>query len=189
MRENKIMKSMSRLIQLLSFSLLTVASFQTHGGESSTNLIKSLEPLRPFIGKTWKGEFKASKPEKPSFDVMKWERALNGQAIRILHSMNHGEYGGETIVTWNPKTARVEFHYFTTAGFTTHGSITFDGAKLITHEEVTGNENGVTEVKATMEILPNARLHTKSRYLRKGEWVDGHEVMYEEAPGAEVVFK
>ena len=179
---------MSRYIKLLSIWILTTASLLARG-ESSTNLAKALEPLRPFIGKTWKGQFKTSTPQKPSFDVMKWERALNGQAVRILHSINHGDYGGETIITWNPKTERLEYHYFTTAGFMTHGWMTFEAGKIITQEEVTGNENGVTEVKATTEILPDTRLHTKSRYFQKGEWVDGHEVTYEEAPGAEVVFK
>ncbi len=174
--------------KLLIFWILTSASLLTRG-ESSTNLAKALEPLRSFMGKTWQGHFKDSKPEKPNIDVMKWERALNGQAIRILHSINRGEYGGETIITWNPKTSRLEFYYFTTAGFITLGSIAFEAGKLITHEEVAGNQDGVTEVKATMEILPNGRLHTKSRYLKKGQWVDGHEVTYEEAPGAEVIFR
>lgn len=179
---------MSRHIKLLTVWILATASPLTWG-QSSTNLAKALEPLRPFIGKTWKGQFKTSTPEKPTIDVMKWERALNGQAVRILHSLNHGEYGGETIITWNPKAERLEFHYFTTAGFITRGQMTLEGKKIVTHEDVTGNQEGVTEVKATMEILPNAGLHTKSRYLKKGEWVDGHEITYEEAPGAEVVFK
>jgi len=44
-----------------------------------------LEHLRPLL-KTWKGTFNESKPDKPTVDVQRWERALNGQAIRILHS-------------------------------------------------------------------------------------------------------
>ncbi len=175
-------------IQLLIFvSVLTVSVLTA--GEPSISLAKSLEPLRLFIGKTWKGESRNSTPEKPVYDVMKWERALNGQAVRILHSVNNGEYGGETIVTWNPKTERLEFHYFTTAGFITRGHIAFEHGKLITNEEVIGNQNGVTAVKSTMEILPNGGMQTKSRYLKNGEWVDGHEVTYREAPGAEVIFK
>jgi hypothetical protein len=158
-------------------------------GEQAVSLAKPLEPLRPFIGKTWKGQFINSKPEKPSYDVAKWERALNGQAVRVLHSVNNGEYGGETIITWNRKAERLEFYYFTTAGYSTHGTIAFEGAKIITHEEVTGNDTDVTAVKATTEILPNGRMHMKSRYLKKGEWVDGHEIVYDESPGAEVLFK
>src|SRR5262245_23293566 len=93
--------------------------------EQKTNLAEALEPLRPFL-KTWKGHFKNSTPEKPNFDVQKWERALNGRAIRILHSVNNGSYGGETIIFPNPKSSALEFYYFTTAGFSTRGTLEFD---------------------------------------------------------------
>ena len=66
-------------------------------------LERQLEPLRPFLDKTWKGAFKNSTPEKPMVDIMRWERALNGKAVRVLHSVNDGTYGGETIFMWDPK--------------------------------------------------------------------------------------
>jgi hypothetical protein len=34
-------------------------------------LAKELQPLEPFIGKTWKAHFKNSTPEKPRIDVAK----------------------------------------------------------------------------------------------------------------------
>jgi hypothetical protein len=157
--------------------------------EPQPTLAKPLEPLRPFLGKTWKGPFKSSTPDKPKYDVARWERALNGQAVRVLHSVGDGAYGGETLITWNNKTKELQFHYFTTAGFTTHGTMTFEGSKVLTTEKVTGNQNGISEVKATTELLPDGRMHTKSRYFKQGQWVDGHEVTYTETPGAEVVFR
>jgi len=175
-------------VSLIAVSLLRNVSASAQA-EPATNLVQALEPLRPLLGKTWKGQFHNAKPEKPSYDVALWERALNGQAVRITHSINQGEYGGETIIMCNPKTGRLEFHYFTTAGFQTHGTINFEGNKFITTEEVIGNESGVTQVKATSEILPDGRMHIKSRYLKKGEWEDGHEVLYAESPEAKVVFK
>jgi len=84
-----------------------------------------LEPLRPLLGKTWKGPFANSKPDKPTVDVARWERALNGKAVRVLHSINDGVYGGETLIVWDPKKNVLESHYFTTAGFTTTGTVTF----------------------------------------------------------------
>ena len=61
--------------------------------------------------------------------------------------------------------------------------------KLISHEEVAGNENGITEVKSTMQLLSNGNLHNKSEYLQNGKWVDGHEIYYKEAPDAKPLFK
>ena len=61
--------------------------------------------------------------------------------------------------------------------------------KLVSFEKVTGNENGITEVRATINLLSKGELHTKSDYLQNGKWVDGHEIYYKEAPDAKVLFK
>jgi hypothetical protein len=148
-----------------------------------------LESLRPLLEKTWKGTFKDSKPDKPTVDVQKWERALNGQAIRILHSINDGAYGGETLLIWDEQRKTISFYYFTTDGFMTTGTLEPRDGKFITHEDVKGNANGVTEVRATSEILSDGKFHVKAEYLQNGEWTPGHEVTYEEALGAKVVFK
>jgi hypothetical protein len=148
-----------------------------------------LEPLRPLLEKTWKGTFKDSKPDKPTVDVERWERALNGQAIRLLHSINDGAYGGETLLLWDEQRKTITFYYFTTDGFMTTGTLEPRDAKFITHEDVKGNANSVTEVRSTSEILPGGKFHVKAEYLKNGEWMPGHEVTYEEAPGAKVLFK
>jgi len=148
-----------------------------------------LETLRPLLEKTWKGTFKNSKPDKPTVDVQRWERALNGQAVRILHSINEGAYGGETLLVWDEKSKIISFYYFTTDGFMTTGTLEPGAGKFITHEDVKGDANGVTEVRSTSEILPDGKFHVKAEYLKNGEWTPGHEVTYQEAPGSRVVFK
>ena len=153
------------------------------------SLDEHLEPFRPFLGKTWRGEFKESTPEKPQVDVSRWERALNGKAVRILHSINNGVYGGESIIVWDEKKSSLVFYYFTTAGFYTTGTMSFKEGKFTSHETVTGSAEGVTEVKATSELRPDGTMHSKSEYLKEGKWVPGHEVTYKEDPKAEVVFK
>ncbi len=60
-----------------------------------------LAPLRPMVGKTWRGVFPKSTPEKPVVDISRFEAALNGQAVRNLHSINDGEYGGESLMIWD----------------------------------------------------------------------------------------
>jgi hypothetical protein len=153
------------------------------------SLDEHLEPFRPFLGTTWKGQFKESTPEKPQVDVARWERALNGKAIRILHSINHGVYGGESIIVWDEKKKSLVFYYFTTAGFYTTGTMTFKDGKFSSHETVTGSAEGVTEVKATSELRPDGTMHSKSEYLKEGKWAPGHEITYKEDPKAKVVFK
>ena len=152
------------------------------------SLSPQLEPLRPFIGKTWRS-VPPEGSEKPAIDVSKWERALNGTAVRVLHSVNDGEYAGETLIFWDAEKSSVVFYYFTTAGHHTNGTLVIADGKLIGSEKVSGEANGITEVRSTTEILPDGRMHSAAEYLQKGAWVPGHEFFYIEDPKAQVVFK
>ena len=174
--------------RLLVFTLALTLSGVCLGAESAS-LDPHLEPLRPLLGKTWKGEFKNSTPSRPVVDISRWERALNGRAVRILHSINDGAYGGESIIRWDEKKQSVVYHYFTTAGFTTTGTVRFDGNKLITHESVSGGSDGITEVRAVNELAPDGSFHVKSEYLKNGLWVPGRDVTYREDKSAQVIFK
>lgn len=134
--------------------------------QAQDDLAENLKLFKPFIGKTWKGEFANSTPEKPIIDIAHWERALNGQAIRVLHSINNGEYGGESIIFWDNQKKSLSYYYFTTAGFYTTGTATFENGKFISHETVAGNQDGITEVKAIGEITADGKMHNKSQYLK-----------------------
>lgn len=152
-------------------------------------LTPELSVFEPLVGKTFRGEFVGSTPEKPMFDVSKWERAMNGKAIRVLHSVNDGEYGGETVVMWDAKEKKIGFWYFTTAGFYTQGHFEIDGKKWTSVEKVTGNSQGITEVKATSFLEDDGTLKVSSQYLTNGKWEKGHEINYKTSPDAEVKFK
>jgi hypothetical protein len=158
-------------------------------GPEELPLNAHLEPLRPLLEKTWKGTFNDSKPDKPTVDVGRWERTLNGEAVRRLHSVNDGAYGGEALLFWNDQQKLISVYYFTTAGFMSIGTLEFKGGKFIGHEDIKGNADGITEVRSVSELLPNGRFHLKAEYLKNGEWTFGREITYEEAPGSKVIFK
>ena len=173
------------------FSILMLSSCLFSKNESDDvkkNLSEHLKPFENYIGKTFKGEFANSTPENPVYDISNWERALNGNAIRILHSVNNGEYGGESIIMWNAKKESLCSWYFTTAGFFTEATLYFEDDKLISIEDVTGNENGITQVKAVIDLLPNGQLVNSSEYLMNGNWVEGHKIHYNEEPNSKVIF-
>ncbi|MFO7651210.1 MAG: hypothetical protein R6X13_07740 [bacterium] len=152
-------------------------------------LSKELQALAPFVGRTWRGTLNESTPEKPMVDVSRWERALGGMAVRNLHSVNDGEYGGETVVYWDRERQCLAFFYFTTAGFFTRGTMTVEGSRMTSVEQVVGSSTGITEVRATAELLEDGRLRTQSVYLQLGKVVPGHGAVYEPAPCAEVKFR
>lgn len=148
-----------------------------------------LRVFEPLLGKTFRGEFADSTPDKPKHDVSHWERAMNGQAVRVLHSINDGIYGGETIMMWDSSNKTIAYWYFTTAGFHTEGTMAVDGNQWTSTEKVLGNANGITEVQATSQLTPDGQLHVRSKYLSKGQWEKGHEIKYLPSPESKVTFK
>jgi hypothetical protein len=157
---------------------------------SETNSLNpNLEVFRPLLGKTWRAEFEGSTPQKPVVDVAKWERALNGEAVRVTHSINRGAYGGETLIHWDAVAKTIAYSYFTTSGFQTRGTFSVKEGRFTSHETVSGDKDGVTEVRSTGEINSDGRLVKKAEYLKASQWVPGHSATYLEDPKAEVVFR
>ena len=174
----------------LAFALVVGGDEQVKTPSAADNkLIPELKVFEPMVGKTFRGEFADSTPKKPNHDVSKWERALNGKGVRILHSVNDGTYGGETMVMWDAKEKKIAFWYFTTAGFYTTGHIEMEGNTWTSIEKVAGNANGITEVNATSIISDDGTLQVSSKYLQNGSWVKGHEIKYLPSADAKVIFK
>ncbi len=148
-----------------------------------------LAPLAPLLGKTWKGAFPSPSSEPPTLDIMRWERALNGKAVRVLHSVGDGIYGGETIFRWDEEKQAVVYHYFTTADFMTIGTARFEDGQMVTHEIVHGAGGGVTELRGKNRLLSDGKLRVWSEQRVGGEWQPGSEMIYEEEPEAEVIFQ
>ena len=166
---------------------LAVASSMAAAGQPA--LDPHLEFLRPWLDKTFKSESKTPSSGKSTTDVARWERALNGNAVRIMHSLNEGAYGGEVIVRWDEEKQAVCYHYFTTDTFWTEGTMTFNDGKITSHEFVKGKAGGVTEVRATLEMQPDGTYLQKSEFLKDGKWSPGREALYQLDPAARVIFK
>ena len=172
------------LVTLASLTLLTIADAAETG-----KLNEHLEPFRPFLGKTWRGELKEPGATTVKIDVARWERALNGEAIRTLHSVDDGAYGGESIIIWDATQKKLIYFYFTTAGFRTTGFFLLEGKQFVAEEEVTGSAQGITKVRSISEIREDGAMVNKSEYFKDGKWVPGHERVYREDPRAEVRFR
>lgn len=156
---------------------------------TADTLVPELEVFRPFLNKVWRGELKAQQPGKTSIDHSLWQRALNGTAIKVIHSINDGEYGGESIIFWDKSKNSLAYYYFTTAGFYTHGTMQYDAASqaLIAEEKVENNANGITMVRSISMLKAN-QLTTSSEYLQHGKWVKGHSATYTESKAGQVRF-
>jgi hypothetical protein len=182
------MKRTCPICKLVSITIsLAVAS--SMAAADQPGLDPHLEPLRPWLDKTFKSEPTEPRSDKSTTDVARWERALNGKAVRITHSLNEGAYGGEVIVRWDEEKEAVCYHYFTTDTFRTEGTMTFKDGKIASHEIVKGKAEDITEVRATTEMHRDGTYLQKSEYLKDGKWSPGREALYRPDPTARVIFK
>ncbi|KZN40328.1 hypothetical protein [Pseudoalteromonas luteoviolacea] len=134
----------------------------------ASTIADELKVFEPYLG-TWQASFSMGEGQKVT-DVSRWERALNGTAIRTLHSINDGAYGGESLLFWDKGQQSIVFYYFTTAGFYTSGKIeVLSKQEFVAYEAVEGNQDGITEVKSTSRFK-NGEFTVSTQYLKNGQW-------------------
>lgn len=166
-------------MKLFLMSLLLLCGLAS--ASETGQLHAKLEPFRPYLNQHWRGDLTQPGKTEKVIDRSLWSRALNGQAIKTVHSINDGEYGGESFIFWDEAKQSLAYYYFTTAGFYTHGTMEFNvqSGEIVALENVENNQNGITQVKSFSRILPDGTLQTKSSYLQNGNWVDGHSATYQ----------
>ena len=157
-------------------------------GQKKPFLSEHLIEMKPFIGNTYKGNFINSTKENPMTDIISFERALNGNAVKVIHSVNKGEFGGETIVMWNPEKGGLQSWYFTSAGSLTIQNVQIKKDTFISIENVERNQNGITKVKTIIEVLNGTQITKRTKYLINNLWKDGSETTYNKVHDHKPVF-
>jgi hypothetical protein len=181
---------MRYLILFMATIILVFANAAKAGEEPE--LHPQLEVFRPYLETYWIGDVSQPGSATPSIDRSYWQRALNGQAIKTTHSINDGEYGGESMIFWDEKKQSLVYYYFTTAGFYTHGTMHFDADDntLEAYEQVENNVNGITAVKSfSIFNQHDGTLNTRSEYLQNGQWQPGHRVSYRLSGPLHIIFQ
>ncbi|WP_299775603.1 hypothetical protein [uncultured Pseudoteredinibacter sp.] len=162
-----------RHIQQLNAVVFTLILTVSMNAAAEIKLDAKLEPFRAFIG-TWQAPMNWGKDKGTVLDVAHWQAALNGKALKTVHSVNDGDYGGESFIFWDKKTKSYKSFYFTTADFYTEATIKLEGEnKFSILEKVEassgGLSSGISEVKSTCEMI-NGELHMSTSYLKNGSW-------------------
>jgi len=147
-----------------------------------------LAPLAPYVGRTFTGQMSPPGAEPAAFDVQQWEEIMGGKAVRITHSINGGDYGGESLLFWDVSRQIIAYWYVTTADFYTHGTMAAAGDSLVTHELVVGNAGDITEVKGVWRRTAEG-LTVTSRMMAGGQWQAERSTEYKETPGAVPSFR
>lgn len=173
----------------LLWSIIAFFSFASFAAEPA--LHPELEIFRPFLNSHWEGDLTEPGKEKKMIDRSIWSRALNGQAIKTVHSINDGEYGGETMIFWDEKQQKIAYYYFTTAGFYTHGTMTYNATtkSIEALEYVENNKQGITQVRSSSVLDDTGVLKVSSEYLQNDKWIKGHSAVYKRVPKTGIKFR
>ncbi|MCF8260146.1 MAG: hypothetical protein K9J12_05175 [Melioribacteraceae bacterium] len=171
------------------FVLVCLFSFFSTEIIGQTGLSENFSILEPFVGKTWKGIVDNGDDGSPIYDIGKWDIILNGNAIKVIHSVNNGSYAGETTYYWNTEKGLIEYFYFTTAGFYTTGTTEKVGEKIVNHEFITGDAGGIKEVKSVVEFINGNEYQVFTNVKSNNKWLDGGVVIYKVDNSAKVILE
>jgi len=156
------------IVLILLFTGYSSAVF----AEQDKPFVKELAFFQPYLG-TWYAVFEEKDGKPVVSDVSQWQRVLNGKALKTIHSVNDGAYGGESIIFWDKKKQKYVFYYFTTADFMTTGEMEIlSENSFAAYEDVDGESEmskGITKVRS-ISTLDKNKMTVETSYLKNGEW-------------------
>jgi hypothetical protein len=169
---------------MLRIAFASLAAFVL-SAEAHATPYAPMQVFAPLAGRTFTGE--GVTPDGSAVaDVAHWEYIIGGRAIQSTHSVNDGAYGGRTIVFYDEGAQAYVFHYFTTAGFHSEGTLEPVEGGLDFVEAILGHPT-ITEVRGQIRFTGTG-YEQSSRSLSDGEWSEAGGFSYVETPGADVLF-
>lgn len=155
-------------------------------GDSQNATYEPMAVFADLAGKVWRGEGTAPNGE-PIVDIAVHEMILGGRAFQSTHKLEGGTYGGRTIFFYDEGNKEYLFHYFTTAGFHTTGTMTpIDGGFTVI-EKVNGHKE-FAEVHSDMKV-GEKELRVVTRHItHDGKASDGDTLVYTQVENPDPAF-
>ena len=138
-------------------------------------------PFEAMIGKSWRGTGTAGAGVE---DIQRWDWAVGGHAVRVVHSVNGGAYAGETLIFRDRDSGDYIFHYFTTGGFHTTGTMTPTGPGAFAIDERVHGATGIERLRSTATLGADGVYRVRSSTEEDGQWVEMGGFDYREDPSA-----
>lgn len=181
---------MKRLTALAAPALvaLALAALALAAQPAVAELDSHLAPLAPFVGRSYTAHMSPPGAEPAVVDVQQWEEILGGKGVRMTHSINGGDYGGQSLFTWDETKQAIIYFYATTASFHTEGSMVAAGDSIMTHEQVIGEAGDITEVRGVTRRTADGLVVRTERKVQ-GQWLPHRATTYVETPGVVPAFR
>jgi copper(I)-binding protein len=138
-------------------------------------------PFEHLVGKTWRGL--GTGPEAAE-DIQRWDWAVGGHAVRVVHSVGGGAYAGETLIFRDRDSGAYVFHYFTSGGFHTTGVMRPTGPGAFEAEETVHGLDGFPPIRSTMVMGEDGVHRARGFQQENGVWVEKGGFDYREDASA-----
>jgi hypothetical protein len=138
-------------------------------------------PFEHLIGRTWRGT--GTGPQAVE-DIQRWDWAIGGHAVRVVHSVGGGAYAGESPIFRDRDSGAYVYHYFTTGGFHTSGIMRPTGPGAFEAEETVHGLEGYSVLRSTLTMGPDGVHRTRTSREVGGAWVEQGGFDYREDPSA-----
>ena len=126
-------------------------------------------PFEHLVGKTWRGV--GTGPQAIE-DIQRWEWAVGGHAVRVVHSVGGGAYAGETLIFRDKASGAYIYHYFTSGGFHTTGVMRPTGPGAFEAEETVHGLDGFPPIRSTLVMGADGVHRVRSFQQENGVWVE-----------------
>ncbi len=138
-------------------------------------------PFEHLVGRAWRGA--GTGPEAVE-DIQRWEWAVGGHAVRVVHSVGGGAYAGETLIFRDKASEGYIFHYFTSGGFHTTGVMRPTGPGAFEAEETVHGLEGFPPIRSTLVMGADGVHRARSFQRENGVWVEKGGFDYREDASA-----
>ena len=177
----------SRRLTALCATLLTISTTGLSGQAPAlaqpvpevTDETPAYAPMVPFENFThtlMRGEWTGDNGETV-VDVSKGEMILDGRAFQGTHRIEGSAYGGRTIIFYDEAAQGYIYHYFTTAGFHTTGTIDITDQGYTASEKVQGHPT-IAQVASSLTIVGDTHLVDVKYQSHDGVWSDAPRRTY-----------
>ncbi len=135
-----------------------------------------LEFLRPIVGPTWIGHY-ANEEDSHLEHVVRWEPALQGQAVRATKHVEGLDFSSETLYHWDPQSQDVAFVSITNRGQLSRGVARLEDGRVVLDGQQM-SVSGAVPYRRTYEVLPDGTLTDRFYLEVEGQWVERHVIVH-----------
>lgn len=147
---------------------------------NNIRLFDDLKNFKKFVGKTFIGNIENKNNDSIGHEIIKWELALKGDAIKIYQHINENELVGESIIMFDQATNQFSCWYFSSGGVSKKSKVIVNGEQIILIEDVSKNNNSITKIRTKYEFIKSDSYIKNTQFLINNVWTKGLEINYKE---------